>query len=161
MFDGSIDPNGDSSWRHGMSGASEAPSQEINEFTFDPFRLHFGRDKLVIIDRRAEDGRHLTIHFCGRSGMVDAHVTEPAAARVHRTLGGVPRSELESLLAAIGLQAERHIFQLVKRILRPVRFGWLEHMASSRFRPRYTIPVDSLTSARVRGSVGSRGRRSV
>jgi hypothetical protein len=122
----------------------------VNQFRFGPFELHFGIDKLVILDSRENDGRHLTIHFGGKSGIVDAHITEPAA-KSHRTLGGIAQSDLESLLSSVGPRAEGYFLELMGRILRPVRFGWLEHRGLLTFPPTLYEPEGLLTLGERRG----------
>jgi hypothetical protein len=131
----------------------------IKTFAFGPLKLHFGADKLVFIDSQEEGGRHLTIHFGGFTGIIDAHVTEPAAGN-HRPLGGIAKADIESLLSAAGPQVEEYFLKLMKKVLRPVRFGWLEHRGILTFPPTLYEPQGLLAFGEQQGKrwVLNRGR---
>lgn len=94
---------------------------------FGPFVLILTRDGKVVLAPKGEP-KHATIHFGGKSGVIDAHVTTQGETPEHEPLGGLRVADLDELLNRIQPTLERNMRRLMRRVLRPVRFGWLRHM---------------------------------
>ena len=74
-----------------------------------------GNDKLVI---SVGGGRHLTIHFDRKSGILDIHGTTESP-KSHRTLFRISRENLDAMLSANDEPTRR----LLLAIMRPLRPG--------------------------------------
>lgn len=102
------------------------PAAEPAVLDFGPFVLILTRDGKVVLAPK-DQPTHATIHFGGSSGIIDAHVTTQGPAPTHDPLGGLRVGDLDELLNRIQPTFERNMERLMRRVVRPVRFGWLRH----------------------------------
>jgi len=90
---------------------------------FGLFVLAFQPSGKVIIASK-NSPRHLTLQFGGKSGVLDAHLTEGDR---HEPLGGIRGIDLGELVDEARPTLERNLERLVRRVFRRVRLGWLAH----------------------------------
>lgn len=103
-----------------------SPQPKPSVLDFGPFVLIFTPDGKVVFAPK-DQPKHATVHFAGKSGVIDAHVTTQGAAPAHEPLGGLLVGDLDELLTRIRPNFERNMERLMRRVVRPVRFGWLGH----------------------------------
>jgi len=98
----------------------------VGDYDFGLIRLVIKNSgKIIFAPRNGE--RHATINLGGRSGILDAHLSQNRANGTRESLGGVRARDLETLASRHGDRAERHIRWFIRRAVRPVRFGWVGH----------------------------------
>lgn len=116
-----------------IDSSSTRTAGEPGILDFGPVVLIFTRDEKVIVQVKGES-KHLTIHLGGRSGVLDAHLTDGGEHPSHRTLGGLRLTDLGAALEQAQPTLERILERLIRRTIRRVRFGWLRHQGLLAFR---------------------------
>jgi len=108
--------------------------EDINYFDFGPFALVLARSGKILFIAKEEvsghknaTGAHFTLNLGGKSGIVDAHLTDPTAAQSHRTLFAIDQTHLDELLSQAATHMDGFLRALVRRTVRRVRPGWLGH----------------------------------
>jgi hypothetical protein len=99
----------------------------VTALDFGPFVVEFARSGKIVLLAKEHGGKHLTINLGGRSGILEAHLTNPGAADPHTPLGGIRTSDLTLLLEKASPSIEENLLILARRTMRQVRFGWLRH----------------------------------